>query len=373
MGLRPTSRTLAPALMITLIIILACNLPAGTTPPTQPPDILQDVPTAAPAETLAAPVETSTTIPFTATAAITHLTRPSDAPPQGQLVYDVISEDTASEQRAPYGDSYDINRLERPFQQNMTYVPDLDIATYTVSQDDTFWYVSIELIGTDPNNALGIRYGVELDKDHDGFGDEVVWAAPPYSTSWDTLPVQIFEDKNHNTGGLSGELSDAPLTTDGYETKIFNGGVGDADPDLAWVRINAGYQSTVQFAFKKSWSGTVFMLGVVADANLRDVQKLDLVDRFTEQEAGSPIKDKSYYPLKALFAVDNTCREALGLKPNGYEAQLCPREEAAPGPRTPRAGCTNPSQYTSSASCIAAGCVWKNISMIAVVYACVMP
>ena len=55
--------------------------------------------------------------------------------------------------------------------------------------------------------------------------------------------MQIFQDTNHNTGGLSGEKSDAPLTADGYETLIFNGGAGDADPDLAWVRINAGAQS----------------------------------------------------------------------------------------------------------------------------------
>ena len=53
-----------------------------------------------------------------------------------------MCEDTAAERRAPYGDSYDINRLSRPFQQDMTYVPDLDIVTYTVSSDSTWWFVS---------------------------------------------------------------------------------------------------------------------------------------------------------------------------------------------------------------------------------------
>lgn len=340
-----TVRSILPAFMILLIAALACNLPIGAPAATQASVIPES-----PSETSAPPsVETAsekpTLIPFTPTP-LSHVTTPSDTPPPGKLVYDVVSEDTAPEKRAPYGDSYDINRFERPFLQDMTYIPDLDIAMYTVSEDTNFWYVSIELIGTDPNNALGINYGVELDKDHDGFGDFIIWANPPYSPTWDTLPVQIFADNNHNTGGLSGEHSDAPITTDGYETKVFNGGLTDADPDLAWVRVNAGYQSTVQFAFKKSWSGSVFMIGVIADAGLRDVTKLDYVDRFTEEEAGSSVKDKKYYPLKALFAVDNTCQEAFGFKPTGYEAKLCPPPDAQstnrPGSTPPITGCQPP-------------------------------
>jgi hypothetical protein len=284
----------------------------------------------------------------TATVAVTHLIVPSSPPGSGKLVIDVVSKDTAAERRAPYGDSYDINRLERPFLQDMTYVPDLDAATYTVGDDDTWWYVSIELSGGNPNNDLGIDYGVELDLDHDGFGDYLVWAHPPYATTWDTAPVQIFQDRNHNTGGLSAEKSDAPITTDGYETLIFSGGVGDADPDMAWVRINSSSRATVQFAFKKSWSGVVFMLGVLADAGLKDPKKLDYIDRFTIAEAGSPVRDNSNYPLKALFAVDNVCREAFGFTATGYEPQLCPKEPPAtkrPKPPTeepPPSGCQPP-------------------------------
>jgi hypothetical protein len=248
------------------------------------------------------------------------------APGGGKLVYDVESQCTAPERRAPYGDSYRINRLERPFLQDMTYVADLDIVTYTVGEDQVWWYVSIQLMGADPNNELGINFGVELDQDHDGFGDYIIWAHPPYTTEWDTANVQILQDKNHNTGGVSGEKSDPPFAGDGYETLIFNGGAGDADPDMAWVRTNGMYPASVQFAFKKAWAGTVFMLGTLADAGLKDVGQLDYVDRMTEAEAGSPIKDKQYYPLRALFAVDNACREAFGFVPTGYEPQLCPRE-----------------------------------------------
>lgn len=339
-----TIRSLIPAFMILLIAILACKLPSSTqVPPGPPPTEVVDQPIA---------LETPTNIPSTPTTTVNHVMTPS-SPNGGKVVYDVESESTAPEKRAPYGESYNINRLERPFLQDMTYVPDLDILTYTVAGDADWWYVSVALIGGDPNNALGINYGVELDLDHDGFGDYIIWSHPPYSSSWTTLPVQIFQDKNHNTGGLSGEKSDAPITTDGYETLIFNGGNGDADPDMAWMRINAGSDASVQFAFKKSWAGTVFMLGVVADAGLKDVGKLDYVDRFTEPEAGSPVIDKLYYPLKALFAVDNACREAFGFQATGYEPQLCPHVRPTPTkkPRQPQPGITPPQGCPDPGNC----------------------
>jgi len=343
-----TIRNLLPAVMILLLAILACSIPTATSPQTEPeapslesnPIVVQDV----------APTPTFTPI------VINHVMTPS-SPAKGKLVFDVESESTAPEKRAPYGDSYDINRLEREFLADMTYLPNLDIFSYTVAGDSDWWYVSIELIGTNPNDPMNIVYGVELDQNIDGFGDYLLWAHPPYSTTWDTIPVQIFQDKNHNTGGLSGEKSDAPITTDGYETLFFNGGVGDADPDMAWVRINAASDATVQFAFKKAWSGNVFMLGVLADAGLRDPGKLDYVDRFTEEEAGSPVRDKKTYPLKALFAVDNACREAFGFKPTGYEPQLCPH---APPPSTRQPKTPSPELPTlpPPVVCTCATCPW---------------
>lgn len=321
---------------IFVLVAVACNLPSSQ--PAAAP-----TPTSAflPAPPLVVESPTATSVPATATPAVMHIRLPSDSPPAGKLVYDVDSADTAPEKRAPYGDSYKINRLERPFQQDMTYIPELDIVTFTLSQDDTYIYVSLELSGFDPNNPIGIDYGVEIDLDADGFGDRVIWAHPPYVPTWTTDGVQVFEDSNHDTGGLSGELSDAPLPGNGYDKLLFDSGVGE-DPDLAWVRVNAGRQATVQFAFKPSLTDGAYMLGVLADAGLKEVGKLDYVDRFTEEQAGSPERSEKYYPLKALHSVDNTCREAFGFKPNGYEPQLCPRDEATPRPRPTRQFCPPP-------------------------------
>jgi hypothetical protein len=312
--------------------LLACNMPSGA-PTVQPDEIIlpaaANLPTEAP---IASPV-------------VMHTQTPAAPANIGVLIHDVESSSTAPEKRAPYGDSYDINRLERPFLQDMTYVSDLDIVRFGVAQDEAWYYVSIKLIGNNPNNTLGVNYGVELDVDHNGFGDYIIWAQPPYANTWDTANVRIYADENHDTAGASAEKSDAPFAADGYETLIFNGGAGDADPDMAWVRTEAGPDATLQFAFKKSWSGTVFMLGVISDAGLKDPGKLDYVDRFTEAEAGSPVKDKQYYPLGALHSVDNTCQEAFGFEPDGYEPKLCPRPDVQPTRKpgdplpTPTLGC----------------------------------
>jgi len=329
---------------IILIVGLACSLPGVAQQPTaatQPEQVVQVIEVTAtqppPTETLFSGESNLPDIPTaTFTPVIVHVDFPVNAVDQGLLVYDVESSGTAPEKRAPYGDSYDIYRMERPFTQDMTYIPDMDIVSYNVRLTDDWIYVSLELIGTEPNNELGIHYGVELDLDSDGFGDYLIWSNPPYTPEWSTDGVQVFQDDNHDTGGLSPERSDAPIDGDGYETKIFDSGLGD-DPDLAWVRVYAGRQAIVQFAFKRSLAGPTFMLGVLSDTGLRDATLMYYNDRFTEAEAGSPERGEPEYPLKALYAFDNACREAFGYVATGLEPQLCPRDEPTPRPgRTPQ-------------------------------------
>ena len=321
--------------LILIFVMLACNMPGVTInlgPKSVPATATETltIPTSTPISAPQVDVATATVAPSptpklpTPTVIIPHSLIPSTVVKIGKLINDVVSAGTAAEKRAPYGDSYQVNRFERPFLQDMTYVSDLDIASFNLAFDEKFFYVSIELVGTDPNNDLGINYGVELDTNADGFGDMIIIAHPPYNADWSTDNVQVVQDTNRDTGGLSGEKSDAPLPGDGYDTVIFDGGRGaNDDPDLAWVRVNAGPKATVQFAFKKSWAGTRFMYGVIADGGLKDVGKMDYVDRFTEEEAGSPIRGDKYYPLKALYAVDNVCREAFGFTGTKQEPQRC--------------------------------------------------
>lgn len=298
-------------LAILILLVQACSMP-GASAPTE----TALPPTDAPAPTAEPP---PTEMP-----GIQHQNIPVSAP-DARPYPDVVSSDTAPEKRAPYGDSYDLNRLERPFTQDMTYIPDLDITLFSLSEDEDWYYVSIGLVGDNPNNPVGINYAVELDTDRDGFGNFLILAEPPYSEDWTAQNIKVYTDTNRDTAGRSATKSDAPFEGDGYDELIhdLDAGVGD-DPDLAWVRINAGPLATVQFAFKKSLAGSVFMYGVLADAGLKDVSKLDYVNHFTEREAGSPIRRNAYYPLQALFAVDNTCLQAFGFTPTGFEPKICP-------------------------------------------------
>jgi hypothetical protein len=314
---------------ILIFVILACNLPTlnqGTDPSPAPATDTPVVSVSVTPADLAPATQSPSPTPDlpTPTIEVLHSLIPSTIVKPGKLIQDVVSVDTAAQKRAPYGDSYDINRFERPFMQDMTYVADLDIVSFNLAYDEKFFYVSIELVGTDPNNEMGINYGVELDINGDGFGDMIVIAYPPYSVDWSTDNVQIVEDTNRDTGGLSAEKAEAPLPGDGYDEVIFDGGRGEGDdPDLAWVRVNAGSKATVQFAFKKSFAGTKFMYGVIADGGVKSIADLDYVDRFTEEEAGSPVRDQQGYPLKALYGVDNVCREVFGFTGTQQEPQRC--------------------------------------------------
>lgn len=323
--------SIAPAFTIVLIAILACNI---------------GVPAQATAVVLAPTLTPIVVSPTDAPTPIVHKMQPAAVAVTRTDVYDVESVDTAPEKRAPYGDSYELNRLERPFLQDMTYLPNLDVATFSIGKDNDWAYVSIQLVGNDPNDQHGIHYAVELDMDKDGFGDYIIWARHPYPIDWDTAPVQIFRDTNHDTSGVSPAKSDPLFPGNGYDTLFFNGGAGDADPDLVWVRVKSGEPGTIQFAFKRAWSGNTFMFGVLADSGLTDPGKLDYVDRMTLTEAGSPVRDNSNYPLKALYAVDNTCRSAFGFGSIGNEPQSCP-VDVRKGPRPhetgepPPGGCPN--------------------------------
>ena len=55
---------------------------------------------------------------------------------------------------------------------------------------------------------------------------------------------------------LTLEISIGHFHLPNYETLIFDSGKGD-DADLAWVRINPGNGSAIEFAFKADANGDV--------------------------------------------------------------------------------------------------------------------
>src|SRR5688500_12996067 len=88
-------------LAILFIIMLACNAPATAVQPTEY-TVLQ------PSLTDTAEIATE------ASTVVEHQLIPSSSVPSGNIMVDVESSGTGPDKRAPYGDSYDINLLERP-------------------------------------------------------------------------------------------------------------------------------------------------------------------------------------------------------------------------------------------------------------------
>lgn len=331
--------------IVFLLGILSCNLPGAVTsgPPTSAP---------APVSLPVQPAASSE-----APVSLIHVVTPANVPLVGSIAYDSESQTTAAQHRAPYWDVYDLNRLERPFSPNeMIYDPNLDIVRFRISADKDWYYVFIELIGKDPNDPLGIDYGLEIDRDHDGFGETLVWAHPPYATDWSTDGVMVYDDTNHDSAGISAVKSDAPFAGNGYDKLVFDSGKGD-DPDLAWVRIHPTDSSVIEFAFKQSMAGKAFMWGTWADAGPRDPSRFSYNDAFPLSEAGSPLKDNAYYPLKALYQTDSTCRMAYGFKATGYEPLICPPNvQPSPTKRppeqcTPDPACVGPYFYWDQSAC----------------------
>jgi hypothetical protein len=316
-------------------IVLICGLIlTACAPQAQPqapqPQATTEPPTPQPQATEAPTAETISPAPAptTAAAAIQHKDVPGDLPATGGLhMGDNTITAQADQQRALNGDGFTDGRLERPFNANTmdVYSPFLDITGATFYPDDATWvYANINLAGRDGNNALTGKYGMELDLNLDGRGDYLILVDHPASSDWTTDGVQVFSDANHDVGGEHPFISDSAGTTgDGYETLVFDQGKGN-DPDIAWVRLSSNDPKSLQIAFKKSLIGdkTTFTASLWAGSDINPAL-FDYNDHFTHEQAGAALKSSIFYPIKAVFDMDNTCRLAIGFTPSGKEPGIC--------------------------------------------------
>ncbi len=251
---------------------------------------------------------------------------PSDKP---QVMYDQDSIRSADRREAYGGDEFLLGKFERPFAQDMKYIPYIDIieANMVRNKDDEFVYTIIRL-QEDPSLSTDglLGYGIEIDEDLDGSGDFLIWTKLPMSTDWSVEGVSVWKDANADVGYLKPMFSEGPVTQDGYEVNIFDAGSGQ-DSDLAWSRISPKDPQKIEIAFKRSVLevSPYFLWGAWAALGPDQFDRFDHNDFFTYEQAGSPTKSqKDYYPLKELFALDNTCRSASGFTPKGNEPGVCP-------------------------------------------------
>lgn len=221
-------------------------------------------------------------------------------------------------------DDFESNLFERPFTQgDMAYRPDLDIVHAILAQNETFYFASISLAGTDGSDNLPGTYGVELDLDLDGSGDLLVLAQSLIQGDWSKKGVSVYKDENNDVGGSTILRPNSDYSGDSYEALVFSS-MQNGDETLAAAGWNADGQPVVSIAFAKSLVETDrFTWGIWAGDRLLSPENFDLQDIYTADEAGSPNPDVAGYPLGAINLVDNTCRNTSGFAPENTILGLC--------------------------------------------------
>ncbi len=313
------------------LLLLACNLSGfaagGTGAAT--PGSESAVPSGSAGTVAAAASDTpapSDTPQPTATYTIVHLMTPVDTSGTTRFITDLSTKPYAAQKKAIGGDDYSTNRYERPFTAtDMVYLPDVDLTRVEMRIQSPWVYITFEFAGPRSEGIGQTMYGAEFDTNKDGRGEYLVWGASPPSAAWTTDGVEVLQDTNADVGGPTPQVTNAPWNLgDGYDKKLVSSGQG-ADPDLAWIRqIEGG--AKVQLAFKYSAIGNApqFLWNGLADDGVRNPKWFDYNDHFTQAEAGSPYPvQTSLYPLKGLYALDNTCRDPYGFTPTGTEPGLC--------------------------------------------------
>ena len=292
--------------------------------------------TSAPAATTAPapPGATETGVP--ATVAFTG--SPPNEPPTllASWLTDPRTPVSTSKGYAIAGDDFLHDQYERPFDKDLAYRPDLDILSATLSLDSQWLYISIQLAGTDNGKqTLDACYGAEFDVNLDGRGDFVVWATPPFTSTWSRDNLTVYGTTTNMVGGPNPLLSDAPWKGDTYNKILFDGKT-DNQVNAAWARVSPQDPTILQLAFTLDilQKPAHFLWGAWADDGIKDPSKFDYNDVFTKKEAGSPYKWDADYPPKALNSVDNTCRAPYGFNPKGNEPGEC-QIQPTPGPQKP--------------------------------------
>jgi hypothetical protein len=325
-------------ILVTSYALTGCTLPSGNT---QTNPAAAPIPTNTPLPPTPLPGPKPTEIPveptITPEPAIVHVLWPGS--PLGtinQTVHDQIDTTTASQKQAFGGDDYKNGKYERPFDKDMNYLPYADLETVQLNRADPLWvYISFKVTSELTEDAAkDVHFLVEIDKDLDNRGDILITTGRPKGTDWSTESVKVLSNPDLNIGGTVVVRPDPALSESrGYYEVLFDNGKG-SDPDLAMSKLSKNDPNTVLLAFKNSLTGGEkgkFIWLPWTDIGMLDWSMFEFNDHFTYEQAGYPLKeDAQNYPIKAIWGVDNTCREPSGFTPNGTMPGLCPNYDPPP-------------------------------------------
>lgn len=242
------------------------------------------------------------------------------------VIHDQSCRLTAHQKKAFGGDEYSLGRMERPFDQNMAYLPGLDIIRVEMWRPGDGW-VYFKIILEDVPIAPPAVYGIELDLDIDGRGDFLVQVAAPVSEDWVESGNKIWWDSDGDVGGKIITRSDIPkYRGSGFETLKSDADTG-RDPGMVWSRKSVDSKPELDLAVNEQLIGGAkgkFSWKAYTDGVAFPPSQYDLNDYYPLEEAGSPVLGELFYPLKAVHSGDSTCRRLSGLSPSGSEQGVCP-------------------------------------------------
>jgi len=273
------------------------------------------------------PAETQIIIPTVKGLAVSGVSQTEILPgePQGmaQVIHDQTCISTASEKKAPGGDEYSEGRFERPFDKDMNYLPTLDIVRAELVRASDGWVYFTIVLEEAPALPPAL-YGIELDLNIDGRGDLLVQVPAPASEAWSESGIKVWWDSDGDVGGQVVNRSDSKgYKGSGFESLKIDSDSGK-DRGQAWSRIK---DKGLQIALKEELIGGrqgKFTWQPIADGNPFSPSQYDLNDYYVLIKAGTPILGETNYPLKEVYALDNTCRGLSGLTPSGSEQGVCP-------------------------------------------------
>lgn len=322
---RALDLTFLVSILILATLIAGCNYP-GLRPSTPQPTPVPATPS--PSPTRAIPTEQ------------THILIPFNPVGRAQTIHDQVNRAYASQRRAYGGDEYRVGRFERPFDNKMTYLGYLDIVKSTmVRTDPSFIYVTIQVAESVASAADSLAYyGLELDLNRDGRSQYLIRGLRPAGEDWSSEGVDVFESSSAVLP-IADLAAGIPVTgAFGFDVNLLRSGKGK-DIDLAWMRMSPGLPDTVEIAFKNSIVGGEdgkFVWRPFTDGAPFEPRLYDLQNSFTLEQAGSPMIGEMYYPLKEVYAVDNTCRVASGYEATGREPGICAQPPPPEKPEQPQ-------------------------------------
>lgn len=206
-----------------------------------------------------------------------------------------------------WADTWFVNQYERPFSADeMVYQPYLDIKESRIRPAGD-WTV-FEVLAVGPASSELVYISLELDTDLDNRPDLLILTQALEDTTWNDLMISLLVDPNRDAGGNRPRLAE-PFQDiwNGFEESY------NAEESRVYIRRSPDSDSAYQIAvLNELLEGDQFVWRVWLEGEIFHPGWVEYNDRYSLADAGSPYRYSPNYPLKALASLDNTCLQFFG-------------------------------------------------------------